>query len=213
MDLLERISAALQAGDDAEVAELTQQAIEEDLPAEQILGDGLIAGMNVVGDQFRAHEIFLPDVLLAARAMHAGMGLLEPLFLQEEIPSLGKVVVGTVQGDIHDIGKNLVAIMLRGGGFEVVDAGVDVPPARFVELVRETGADVVALSALLTTTMPSMKAVIDEFAAEGLRGKVKILIGGAPVTESYAREIGADGFARNASAAVATARKLIDPEA
>ena len=208
MDLLEGISAALQAGDDARVTELTQQAIDEGLPAENILGNGLIAGMNVIGEQFRTHEIFLPDVLLAARAMHAGMALLEPLFLQGEVPSLGKVVVGTVQGDIHDIGKNLVGIMLEGAGFEIVDLGKDVAPEAFVDAALNEGASVIGMSTLLTTTAPVMARVTAILEERGLKGTIKTIAGGAPVSQELVDEIGADAYGYDAANAVERVKEL-----
>jgi 5-methyltetrahydrofolate--homocysteine methyltransferase len=157
VDTLAEISAKLIVGDDAEVATLTQRAITDGLPPKHILDDGLIAGMATIGEQFKAHEIFLPDVLLAARAMYAGMDQLKPLLVKEGIPSIGKVVIGSVRGDLHDIGKNLVGIMLKGAGFEVIDLGNDVTARRFVDTAKEQGAAVIGMSTLLTTTKPAMK--------------------------------------------------------
>jgi len=192
------------------VADLTARAISEDVPAVTILNDGLIAGMDVVGEKFRAHRIFLPHVLLAAKAMHAGLDLIKPLLIQQDIPPVGKAVLGTVRGDQHDIGKNLVGIMLEGAGFEVIDLGTDVTPEVFLNAVREHDARVIGMSALLTTTMPVMKEVIDLLEAEGLRGRVRTVIGGAPVTEEYAREIGADAYAFDGVSAVDRVRRLLD---
>jgi 5-methyltetrahydrofolate--homocysteine methyltransferase len=208
MDLLSRIAARLQEGDEEDVAALTEQAIAGGLPARQILDEGLIQGMNVVGERFRNHEIFLPEVLLAARAMYAGMDRVKPLLLRDQVPTLGRVVIGTVQGDLHDIGKNLVGIMLRGAGFEVIDLGNDVAPDRFVETARESGARVVGLSALLTTTMPVMQTVVERLAAAGLREQVRVVIGGAPVSQEFAERIGADAYAYDAANAVERVRAL-----
>jgi 5-methyltetrahydrofolate--homocysteine methyltransferase len=166
--------------------------------------------MDVVGEKFRTHSIFLPHVLLAARAMHAGLDLLKPLLIQQDVPSAGKAVLGTVRGDQHDIGKNLVGIMLAGAGFEVIDLGTDVAPEDFLAAVRLHDARVIGMSALLTTTMPVMKEVVDLLAAEGLAGRVRTVIGGAPVTEEYAREIGADAYAFDGISAVDRVRMLVD---
>lgn len=209
MDLLERISHHLRNGDDEKVAELTVLAIESGVPAKQILDAGLIAAMDVVGQCFKAHEMFLPDVLMAAKAMYAGMEKLKPLLVKEGIPPIGKVVLGTVQGDLHDIGKNLVGIMLKGAGLEVIDLGNDVPADRFLAAARDHDARVIGMSALLTTTMPAMKTVVDLVKREGLTGKVKTIVGGAPVSEQFAREIGADAYGFDAANAVDRVRRLI----
>jgi 5-methyltetrahydrofolate--homocysteine methyltransferase len=209
MDTLKEIARHLEKGDSDEVARLTRRAIDDSLDAKTILDDGLIAGMNVVGQKFKAHEIFLPDVLMAARAMYAGLNLLKPLLQKENVPMIGKAVIGTVRGDMHDIGKNLVGIMLRGAGFDVVDLGKDVSPERFVTAAIEEGADIIGLSALLTTTMPAMKEVIEAAKNRGIYGKVKILIGGAPVSDEYAREIGADAYCFDGINAVERARKFL----
>ena len=209
LDLLVEISGNLQQGDDEKVGELTRQAIAEGIAPKQILDIGLLAGMAVVGDRFKAHEIFLPDVLLAAKAMYAGLDKLKPLLLKEGIPSIGKVVVGTVQGDLHDIGKNLVGIMLKGAGFEVIDLGNDVAPERFVEVAKEENASVIGMSALLTTTMPVMKAVVDLVREQELDGKVRTIVGGAPVSVEFAREIGADAYGFDAANAVERVKGLI----
>ena len=208
MELLSRIAAGLQEGDDVRVAELTRQAVAEKIPARQALDEGLIAGMNVVGRLFRDHEIFLPDVLLAARAMYAGLDVLKPLLVSEKVPTAGKVVIGTVQGDLHDIGKNLVGIMLRGAGFEVIDLGNDVAPEKFVETATRENAQVIGMSALLTTTMTGMQRVVELLGAKGQRGRIKTIIGGAPVTAEYAREIGADAFGFDAASAVERVKEL-----
>jgi 5-methyltetrahydrofolate--homocysteine methyltransferase len=208
MELLNRIAACLQEGDDTKVGELTRQAVAEKTPARQILDEGLVAGMNVVGRLFRDHDIFLPDVLLAARAMYAGLDVLKPLLVSENVPTAGKVVIGTVQGDLHDIGKNLVGIMLRGAGFEVIDLGNDVAPEQFVETATRENAQVIGMSALLTTTMTGMQRVVELLGAKGLRGRIKTIIGGAPVTAEYAREIGADAFGFDAASAVERVKEL-----
>jgi 5-methyltetrahydrofolate--homocysteine methyltransferase len=209
MEIIDRISERLQAGDDEAVDRLTREAIDREIGAKEILDNGLIAGMNVVGDKFKAHEIFLPDVLIAARAMYAGMDRLKPLLVKEGIPSIGKVVIGTVQGDLHDIGKNLVGIMLKGAGFEVIDLGNDVPPERFLEEAREHGAPVIGMSALLTTTMPAMAKVVTLVKEAGLSEEIRIIVGGAPVSESFAAEIGADAYGFDAANAVDRVKELI----
>jgi 5-methyltetrahydrofolate--homocysteine methyltransferase len=208
MNILADISVSLQKGEDDRVAELVRQAIDDRYEAVAILNDGLIAGMRVVGEQFRIREIFLPDVLLAARAMYAGLGLLKPLLAKEGVPTAGKVVIGSVQGDLHDIGKNLVGIMLAGAGFEVIDLGNDVAPRRFVDAARDHGATVIGLSALLTTTMPVMKDVVDLVKAEGLGDRIKVIVGGAPVSDAWARQIGADAYGYDAASAVERVRAL-----
>jgi 5-methyltetrahydrofolate--homocysteine methyltransferase len=209
MNILRQLSEGLQAGDTSRVAELTRSALEQRCEPKKILDDGLIAGMAVIGEKFKAHEIFLPDVLLAAKAMYAGLDLLKPLLEGEEIPSVGKVVIGTVKGDIHDIGKNLVGIMLKGAGFEVIDLGKDVPPDRFIEAALETGADVIGMSTLLTTTMPVMKEVVDLARERGIQGKVKIIVGGAPLSDDYARKIGADAYGFDGMNAVERIKSFI----
>lgn len=209
MKLLETIAQAIVAGDEQTASQKTQAALAAGLAAQQVLDGGLIKGMDRVGEQFRDGEIFLPDVLLAARAMYAGLEFLRPLMEAQNVSSLGKAVIGTVQGDLHDIGKNLVGIMLRGAGFEVIDLGNDVAPERFVQAARDSGAGIVGMSALLTTTMPAMKRVVEQLAAAGLKGKVKTIIGGAPVTADYAREIGADAYGFDAAAAVEICKRLV----
>jgi 5-methyltetrahydrofolate--homocysteine methyltransferase len=209
MPVLAELADAVIAGDPARVGALTRQQIQAGVPPKTILDDGLIAGMSVVGDRFRVHEIFLPDVLLAARAMYAGMDELRPLLVRDGIPTLGKVVIGSVKGDLHDIGKNLVGIMLKGAGFEVIDLGHDVPPERMVGAAREQGAAVIGMSALLTTTMPVMGEVVALLRAEGLAGKVRTVVGGAPVSEAFAREIGADAYGFDAGNAVDVVKSLV----
>jgi 5-methyltetrahydrofolate--homocysteine methyltransferase len=208
MDVLRQISECLQRGEDRKVAELTRQALDAGVPPGQILNSGLLAGMDVVSDRFGANEIFLPEVLLAARAMNAGMNLIKPLLIADEVRSLGKVVIGTVKGDLHDIGKNLVGVMLRGAGFEVIDLGANVAPDRFVETAEAEGAQVVGLSALLTTTMAGMKDVVNLLKDKGLEGRVKVIVGGAPLSQAFADAIGADGYGYDASNAVTLVKKL-----
>jgi 5-methyltetrahydrofolate--homocysteine methyltransferase len=207
LELLKDIAESLMRGEDQRVGELTRQAIDDGIEAKTILDDGLIAGMAVVGERFKAHEIFLPEVLLAARAMYAGMDQLKPLLIAEGIPSLGKVVIGSVQGDLHDIGKNLVGIMLRGAGFEVIDLGNDVAPERFVETAKAEGAPVIGMSALLTTTMPVMKKVVELVQAEG--GSIRVIVGGAPVSREWAAEIGADAYGFDAANATDEVKRLL----
>ena len=191
------------------VKELVQAAVDEGVDVGQILNEGLIAGMAVVGEKFKKNEFYVPEVLIAARTMHAGMEILQPLLAGTGVKPIGKIAIGTVKGDLHDIGKNLVSMMLKGAGFQVNDLGIDIPPERFVKAAEEEGAQVLAMSALLTTTMPSMKTVIEALEKAGLKNKIKTMIGGAPVTQSYADEIGADGYAPDASTAVDKARELL----
>ena len=191
------------------VKENVQSAIDAGIPVSEILNDGMIAAMAEVGHLFEEGECFVPEMLVAARAMQAGLSLLKPHLKNGEVVSAGKVAIGTVKGDLHDIGKNLVSMMLESAGFEIIDLGTDVPPEKFVEAVRNQGAQILALSALLTTTMQSMKDTIDALNTAGLRGQVKVMIGGAPITQNYADQIGADGFSPDASRAVATAKELV----
>ena len=202
MEILQQISESLQRGENEQVAELTQQAIDAGHSATQILDEGLLTGMEVIGRRFGAHEIFLPEMLLAARAMNAGVDLLRPLFIAGEMPTQGKVVIGTVKGDLHDIGKNLVGIMLKGAGFEVIDVGNDVDPGVFVDTAEAEGASVVGLSALLTTTMTGMKDVVEIVKTRGLEDKIKVIVGGAPLSKDFADEIGADAYGYDAGNAV-----------
>lgn len=207
MTTTQRIADAVVAGHAGDVDAFVREALAAGLPAETILDEGLIAGMAVVGARFRENEIFVPEVLVSARAMKAGLALLEPVFAACGAPSAGTCVIGTVRGDIHDIGKNLVAVMLRGAGIRVVDLGVNVPPQRFVEAAREHDAALVALSALLTTTMGQMRGVVDALRAAAL--PVRVLVGGAPVTAEFARQVGADDYAPNAPEAVDAALRLL----
>jgi len=209
MDILEQIAHNLQDGEDGQVQALTRAALEQKIPPKKILDSGLLTGMAVISDRFKNHEIFLPDVLLAARAMYAGLDVLKPRLIQDKVPSLGKVVIGTVQSDLHDIGKNLVGIMLKGAGFDVIDLGNDVSPERFVATAEKEGARAIGMSALLTTTMPAMKQVVDLLAAKGLQGRIKTIIGGAPVSAVYASDIGADAYGYDAAQAVDCIKGLI----
>jgi 5-methyltetrahydrofolate--homocysteine methyltransferase len=208
-DTLSQIAEKLYDGQNTEVAELTQQALDEGLTAAEILNGGLVIGMDRVGVDFKNGDLFVPEVLIAARAMHAGMDILRPLLAESDVPSAGKIIVGTVAGDLHDIGKNLVVMMLEGAGFEVIDAGIDASPDKFVEAVKAEQPDLLGMSALLTTTMPAMQKAIDALAEAGVRDSVKVMIGGAPVTQAYADEIGADGYAPDAASAVDLARSLM----
>jgi len=210
MEILKSIAKSLMAGDDKKITEEVAQAIKEGIPAAEILDDGLIAGMNAVGVRFRDHDMFLPEVLLSARAMTAGVAVLKPLMIAEGVPSRGKVVLGSVQGDLHDIGKNLVGIMLEGAGFEVFDLGVDVPSGRFIEVAIAEDASIIGLSSLLTTTMDVMKGVVKLVGEQGLSDKVKIIVGGAPLSEEFARSIGAQGYAYDAANAVEKVIALVD---
>ena len=194
------MAEALIEGDAATVSRLVQEAVDEGVDAKKILDDGLIPGMDVVGVRFKNGEIYVPEVLVSARAMSAGMKILEPILTKTGAKPKGTIVIGTVRGDLHDIGKNLVAMMLKGAGWKVVDLGVDVDPEVFVETAMKEGADVLGMSALLTTTMINMKSVIEVAKEKG--AKVKVVIGGAPITQDYADEIGADGYAPDAASAV-----------
>jgi 5-methyltetrahydrofolate--homocysteine methyltransferase len=206
---LKGISESIISGNSKKVAELTGIALQEGISPKDLLDKAFIPGMAVVGERFKSGECFVPEVLIAAKAMHAGMNLVKPLLAKSGSEYSGKVVIGTVRGDMHDIGKNLVSMMLEGAGFQIVDLGVDVPPAKFIDAVKTQKPDVLALSALLTTTMLAMKDVIAALDSEGIRCDVKVIIGGAPVTEKYAAQIGADGFAVDAPGAVDIAKKLI----
>lgn len=210
MNILDQLSQSLQQGAADDVATQTQSAIDSDLDAKQILDEGLIAGMTVVGERFKRHELFLPHVLLAAKAMYAGLDLLKPLLLKQGVPSLGKVVIGTVQGDLHDIGKNLVGIMLKGAGFDIIDLGKDVSPESFIDAAISENAQVIGLSALLTTTMPTMKKVVDLANERKVRDKFKIVIGGAPLSNEYAQQIGADAYCFDAISAVDRVKQFIE---
>jgi 5-methyltetrahydrofolate--homocysteine methyltransferase len=209
MSDLKAIHDAVVDGDAKTTKALTEKAIAAGTAPGDLLGKALIPAMDEVGRRFECNEYFVPELLISARAMKAAMELIRPLLAKSGVQPVGKVAIGTVKGDLHDIGKNLVAAMLEGGGFEIIDLGVDVAPEKFLAAVQEKGANVIALSALLTTTMPSMKDTIAALDKAGVRGKVKVMIGGAPITDAYAKEIGADGYSDNASSAVTLARKLV----
>jgi 5-methyltetrahydrofolate--homocysteine methyltransferase len=208
----ETIYEGILKGNMPAVQEATKAALAEGIPAATLLYEAMIPAMEEVGRLFEANEYYVPEMLIAARAMKAGLALLRPELVKENIKPRGKVALGTVKGDLHDIGKNLVAIMIEGAGFEVIDLGVDVSPQQFVNVIKEKNVDVIGLSALLTTTMPSMKSTIEAVQEAGLRDKVKIIIGGAPVTQKYADEIGADGYGRDAAAAATLVKKLLNVE-
>ena len=209
MDILADIAEQLLRGEDAQVADLTRRALQHGISPKEILDAGLIAGMTKVGAQFKCHELYLPDVLMAAQAMNAGLEVLKPLLIREGIPTRGRIVLGSVQGDLHDIGKNLVGVMLKGAGYEVIDLGSDVPPEQFIATARQQRAAVIGMSALLTTTMLVMGRVVQMLREQDLAGKIKTIIGGAPVTEKFAREISADAYGYDAASAVERVGQLI----
>lgn len=209
MSRLAEICDSLREGDEDRVQTLARRAIAEGLTPADVLQRGLLAGMSIVGEQFRCHEIFLPDVLLAARALYAGLDVLKPLLLNAAMPLADTIVIGSVRGDLHDIGKNLVGIMLKGAGFNVVDLGHDVPPARFVEAAVAEQARVIGMSALLTTTMVSMRHVVELLRERQLAGEIKTIVGGAPLSAEFAREIGADGYGFDAASAVERVKALL----
>ncbi|MDD4296329.1 MAG: corrinoid protein [Ruminiclostridium sp.] len=201
MSLLMEISENLQKGRAKVVRELVQKAIDEGIDVKAILEQGLLHGMDIIGDKFKKNEVYVPDVLIAARAMNTGTELLKPLLVTSGAKAKGKVVLGTVKGDLHDIGKNLVRMMMEGKGLEVIDLGVDVPADKFIEVAASNEADIIACSALLTTTMTEMKSVVDKVNASPLAGKVKVMVGGAPVTDNFRESIGADVYAADAASA------------
>ncbi|MEZ0536723.1 B12-binding domain-containing protein [Caldicellulosiruptoraceae bacterium PP1] len=209
MSILQNISELVQKGNAKLVPEKVKEALSQGLSAEQILNDGLVAAMSIVGEKFKNNEIYVPEVLIAARAMKAGLEILKPILTETGVKPIGKVVIGTVKGDLHDIGKNLVAMMMIGAGLEVIDLGVDVSAEKFCNAIKEHNPQIVAMSALLTTTMPQMKTIIEKIKQEGLRDKVKIMVGGAPVTESYANSIGADAYTPDAASAAQVAVKFV----
>jgi 5-methyltetrahydrofolate--homocysteine methyltransferase len=209
-EVLRKVFDAVLEGDFAGVKANVQAALDAQIDPAAILNDGMIAAMREVGCRFEAGDYYVPEMLIAARAMQSGMALLKPYLQKSNVKSSGKVVIGTVKGDLHDIGKNLVSLMLEGDGFEIKDLGVDVPVEEFVRVLKEEKPDILALSALLTTTMQMMKTTIEAVTAEGLRDQVKIIVGGAPVTEAYATQIGADGFSPDASRAVTVAKSLMN---
>lgn len=203
------ISEALMQGDREAVVRLVKAALDKGIGIRQIMDGGLIAAMDVIGKKFKANEIFIPEVLISAKAMHAGMAILEPHFVKSGIKPAGKVVIGTVKGDLHDIGKNIVSMMFKGACFDIDDLGIDVSPQKFVDSAKAKGADIVAMSSLLTTSMNAMKDTMKALAEAGIRDKVKVMVGGAPVTQEFADAIGADSYAKDAATAVDKARELL----
>jgi 5-methyltetrahydrofolate--homocysteine methyltransferase len=208
-ELLGKMAESLIAGKIDEVVNMTKEALDEGTAPADILDKGLLAGMDVVGQRFKAEEMFIPEVLRCAKCMHGAMEILRPLLADTGAESIGTLIIGTVKGDLHDIGKNLVAMMFEGAGFNVVDLGIDKEPQVFVDAIKEHKAKLVGISALLTTTMPKMGETINAIKEAGIRDQVKILVGGAPVTASFAEEIGADGYASNAASAVEKGKKLV----
>lgn len=207
--MISQISEFLQKGRVKDVKRLVEEALEQGMDPQVILNDGLLEGMMAVGAKFKRNEVFVPEVLVAARAMSAGVAILEPKLIEVGNEPVGKAVIGTVKGDLHDIGKNLVAVMLKGAGFEIFDLGTDVSPEAFIAKAEEVGADVIGMSALLTTTMAEMKATIDALKEQGLRDKYIVMVGGAPVTETFAQQIGADYFTPDAGSAAEVAKKAV----
>ena len=208
MSTVAEIKTMLMKGKAKDVEALVTKALQEGISPATILNEGLLAGMGEIGEKFKKNEVYVPEVLIAARAMKAGMAVLKPKLLEAKVQPRGTVVIGTVKGDLHDIGKNLVGMMLEGAGFQVIDAGIDVPPEKFLDLARTHKAQIIGCSALLTTTMTNMKAVVDAVKNSDLKGKVKIMVGGAPVTQAFCDEIGADGYAPDAASAADLAKRL-----
>ena len=204
---LKALADAVIKGDQTTAVEITKAALAEGVAAKSILDEGLISGMDVIGARFKKNEVYIPEVLIAARAMKMAMEILEPELAKAGVEPMGKLLIGTVQGDLHDIGKNLVAMMLKGAGFEVIDLGVDIPSEKFVEQAKASGANLIGMSALLTTTMPAMEKAVKALKGAGISAKV--MIGGAPVTQGYADKIGADGYSADAASAVDLAKSLI----
>lgn len=208
-ELVEQMHDDLYDGLKDEIAEGTKILLERDWPADKVLNDALVGGMNIVGVDFRDGILFVPEVLMSANAMKAGMEVLRPILAETGVEPMGKMVIGTVKGDIHDIGKNLVSMMMEGGGLEVIDLGINNPVEKYIEALEKHQPDILGMSALLTTTMPYMKTVIDELKARGIRDRYIVLVGGAPVNEEFAKAIGADAYCRDAAVAVETAKKLL----
>ena len=209
MDLIQEISEYLQKGRAKNVKQLVQQALDENMDPKAILNDGLLSGMMIIGGKFKNNEVFVPEVLVAARAMNVGLSVLEPKLIEVGNEPVGKAVIGTVQGDLHDIGKNLVVVMLKGAGFEIYDLGVDVETSVYIDKAEEVGADIICMSALLTTTMPKMQDCIDMLKERGLRDKYIVMIGGAPVNESFCEQIGADYYTPDAASCAEVAKKVV----
>jgi len=213
MSNLSKLYDAILDGDAKLAAAMANEALAEQRPPMEVINQYMVPAMDEVGRRFDCEEYFVPELLLSARAMKAALGPLRPLLAASGVQPVGRIVIGTVKGDLHDIGKNLVAALLEGGGFDVIDLGADVPAKKFVEAVQTSGAGIVALSALLTVTMPSMKNTIEAFSLAGIRDNVRVIVGGAPVTQQFADQIGADGYGENATAAVALARRLVQQPA
>jgi 5-methyltetrahydrofolate--homocysteine methyltransferase len=209
MEILKEIATNVENGKNNEVKSLVGKCIEEGIGVSDILNKGLVAGMNSIGIKFRNNEVFVPEVLMAARAMKSGLEIIKPILLKEKVPSKGTIIIGTVLGDLHDIGKNIVCYMLQGAGYDVIDIGIDVPKEKFIEAARSNSAKVIALSSLLSTTMSYMKEVMEAVRASEIAGTVKVIVGGAPVTQAFADEIGAHGYASDASGAAEAVRGLI----
>lgn len=209
MTVLEKIAQEIPRGNSETVEQLVKEALSAEITAEKILNEGLIEGMNVVSVRFKNNECFLPEVLISAKAMSMGLEIIKPRLAESNVKSLGKVVIGSIQGDLHDIGKNIVAMLMQGAGFEVVDLGADVPVDRFVESAKKEQADLVGISSLLITTMTNMKSVIDGLENAGIKDRIKVIIGGAPVTQDFANTIGADGYAPDAATGVDVAKNLL----
>ncbi len=210
VDILEEIAIGVEKGDSNSVLALTEKALTQNISVGEILNNGLVAGMDVIGEKFKNNEVFIPEVLISAKAMKAGMELIKPLLAKANVESKGKVVIGTVKGDLHDIGKRIVAMLLEGAGFEVTDLGADVSKEKFLEFVEKERADILGMSALLTTTMTYMKEVIEAVKNANLKQDVRVIIGGAPITHSYAKEIKADGYAPDAASAVDLTKDLLE---
>lgn len=209
MTIFEQLADEVVKGQADEVRNLVNKALSDEISAEDVLNNGLVAGMNVVSEKFKNNEFFIPEVLVSARAMTAGLDILNPLLAAANVKAKGKVVIGTVKGDLHDIGKNIVGMMLQGAGYEIIDLGADVPKEKFIESTQKEGANMVGMSALLTTTMIYMQEIIQGLKDAGLRDKVKVIIGGAPVTQAYADRIEADGYAPDAASAIDLAKDLL----
>lgn len=209
MEILTEVAANIEMGDSASVKKSVRKAISQNLAAEVILKDGLIKGMESVGKKFKKNEIFIPEVLIATRAMKAGMDIIRPLLIESDFKTKGKIAIGTVKGDLHDIGKNIVSMMLEREGYEIIDLGIDVPKERFIEIIKKENPEIVGMSALLTTTMSYMREIMEAIAEEDLKKRTKIIIGGAPVTQSYADDIKADGYAADASSAMILVKSLL----
>ena len=212
MAIIENIIERIKAGDADAVHKLTEEALAADISPADILKSGLVAGMDIIGGLFKNNQIFIPEVLVSARAMKAGMGIVRPLLAETNVKPVGKVIMGTVQGDLHDIGKNIVSMLLEGAGFEIIDLGADVAKEKFLETVEREEANILGMSALLTTTMVHMKEIIQMLESTNLRHKTKVMIGGAPVTQAFADEISADGYAPDAGSAVDVAKSLLSTE-